>query len=323
MPTYADVPGSGSTNYDGRSAYTGTTQGITRSGTDNNDVNYYNRTYYGSPKAYTDLYRYQFCFSMIDKAYTLPTNTVNNSTAKTKSLTTESFDPFGDIFFYNSTSVVNAGVRIGSGTLYRQYLADLRYAFNTGGYDAAGGGILVAGKPVYISAVPQSDGSAKLSSIPIVQNLPSEEDGKIYIFLGICYPDEYPYRVALEPLHPIYWYKNNSIRQFFGVNSDYILPIASSSVLGGVMVGDNLSIDNDGVLSASSRVLKVALNNIQSLPCIIQNADVKSNMIVINSYLSDPGAQLDDWTVTTGSGTISISGTMRGTTSMILTLIET
>lgn len=321
MTIYSSVPGNGSTNYAGRNGFNATSQGVTRTG-DANDPNYYNRTYYGSPKTHSNLYRYQLCFSMMDKEYVLPSNTANNNITKTKSLTTESFDPFGDIFFYNSETTISINDGIGYGVLYRQILADLRYSFNTGGYDAAGAGILVGRKPIYVVATPQADGSAKLADTPIVQELPTTEDGKIYIYLGICYSENYPYRVSLEPLHPIYWYKDGAIRQFFGIPKEYTLPTASSSTLGGVKIGENLDIDGAGVISAFSKVLTVNVGSVPTLPCSISDANVTENMVVLNSYLSNPGSQLDDWTITTGNGSINISGTIRGSTNIILTLIE-
>ena len=71
-----------------------------------------------------------------------------------------------------------------------------------------------------------------------------------------------------------------------------------------------------------SKVLTVNVGSVPTLPCSISDANVTENMVVLNSYLSNPGSQLDDWTITTGNGSINISGTIRGSTNIILTLIE-
>lgn len=215
MKLYANVPGTGSTNYATRTAFDGTTNGRTLTG-DRNDVNYYNRNYYGCRTTYTALYRYQLCLSRHDRSL-LPINIVNNSTATNKVLTTESFDPFGDILYWASTTTYNAGANVGDGW-YNQYLGDIRYSFNCGGYQAAS--TLVGRKPLYLVATPQSDGMAKLHSSPLAQDLPSTDDGLLYIYLGQVYPDTYPYRLYMSIRHPVYVYKNGKVQEC-GQYSDY------------------------------------------------------------------------------------------------------
>lgn len=206
---YADWPGTGSTNYNTYSNFDATTYGWTFTG-DRNDVNYYNRVHYSCRKAHAALYRYQLCLARCDGTM-LPVNGVNNSIATNKTLTTESFDPFGEILFWQSISTVAANGNIGDNGFYRQYLCDFRYSFNIGGYDVAG--TLVAREPVYLVASLQNDGSAKLHSSPLSQDLPSSADGLIYIYLGHVYPDTHPYRVYLSMDHPVYRYVNGAIRE--------------------------------------------------------------------------------------------------------------
>ena len=172
---YANLPGTGSTNYNTYSNFDGSTQGMTMTG-DRNDVNYYNRNYYGLRTAYAAIYRYQLCLTRKDRSL-LPINSVNNSIATDKTLTTESFDPFGDIVYWNSTTTYAAGANVGDGW-YSQYLCDIRYSFNIGS------STLVGRKPLYLVATPQSDGTAKLYSDPLAQDLPTSDNGLIYIYLG-------------------------------------------------------------------------------------------------------------------------------------------
>lgn len=216
MIKYADAPGTGSTNYDGRSDYDGTTQGINISG-DRNDVNYYNRTNYSSRTTSAALYRYQFCLTKSDGTL-VPVNSVNNNVTTSKTLTIDSFDPFGEIFYWNSTSTYAANAIVGNGGLYRQYLTDLRYSFNCGGYDTTP--TLTARMPLYLVATPQADGTAKLYIEPLSMYLPSSEDGLIYIYLGRVYEDTKPYRVALSFNHPIYEYRNGAVRLYTGLKSE-------------------------------------------------------------------------------------------------------
>ena len=169
--------------------------------TDNNTIGYNIRNYTGSLKAKAAIYRYMMLLS-IDETYVVPINSVSNSTATTKTLTTESFDPFGPIYYYSTTTTIAADALIGAGSRWTQYYFDLRYSFNTGS-------TLTSNKVVYIVADPQSDGKAKLASSPITQTLPSTEDGKIYIRLGVAYSE---YQLQLENNHPIYYYKSGAIR---------------------------------------------------------------------------------------------------------------
>ena len=69
-------------------------------------------------------------------------------------------------------------------------------------------------KPVYIKCAPQPDGGAIIDAdTPYVQDLPTSEDGKIYIFLGVAYS-----ATSIEMLihHPVYYYKDGAIRQWTG-----------------------------------------------------------------------------------------------------------
>jgi len=156
-------------------------------------------------KVYTNLYRYQVCFTK-DEEYILPANAVDNSTATTKQLTTESFDPFGPIFFYSSTTTVAANGLVASSTLYFATTAcDLRYSFNTGTS-------LTANKHVYLKCQPQSNGKVKMATTnPIVQALPTTEDGYVYILLGVAYDT---YRICFFATKPIYHCVNGEIREW-------------------------------------------------------------------------------------------------------------
>ena len=207
---YADASGTGSTNYEGLTTFDASTQGLTTSG-DRNDVNYNNRENYGSRTTKNALYRYQICVTD-STGQIIPINSVNNSVATNKVLMTDSFDPFGEIFYWSSTSTYNAGANVGNSSWYRQYLADLRYSFNCGGYDTTP--TLTARLPLYLVASPQTDGTAKLHSSPLSQTLPVSDDGLIYIYLGRVYEDTKPYRVVLSIHHPVYWYKDGAVRQY-------------------------------------------------------------------------------------------------------------
>ena len=158
---------------------------------------------YSCYKTKTDLHRYQILFT-IDETTLIPVNSVNSSTATTKTLTTESFNPFGQIYYYNSTTNISADSLIGNSNLRSQLVSDFRYSFNTGK-------TLVANKAVFLVCVPQSDGKVKLHSNPISQSLPNTDDGLIYIHLGQAYDT---YRVYMHLEKPIYYFKNGVVRKY-------------------------------------------------------------------------------------------------------------
>ena len=207
---YSEIPGTGTTNYNTYTEMDFVTNGLQETG-DANDVNYYNREYYSSRTTKNALYRYQFCVTD-STGQLIPINSVNNSVATNKTLMTDAFDPFGEIFQWVSTSTYAAGANVGNGYFYRQYLADLRYSFNCGGYDVDS--TLTARLPLYLVVVPQGDGTVKLYSEPLSQALPTSDDGLLYIYLGRVYEDTKPYRVVLTFNHPVYWYKNGAVRPY-------------------------------------------------------------------------------------------------------------
>lgn len=188
-------------------------------GRDTND-NYLATPYYYRPKTYTALYRYQVCLTK-NETYILPINAVSNTTGTTKTLTTEEFDPFGPIFYYNNTNTVNADAYVPDGRLPQNMWVDLRYSFNTGQ-------TLTANKAVYIVAEPQSNGMAKLYSTPITQTLPTASDGRIYILLGVAYNNQ---NIQMTPNHPVYYYAGNGIKLWTGIAGYTIWYDSSTQIL--------------------------------------------------------------------------------------------
>ena len=70
------------------------------------------------------------------------------------------------------------------------------------------------------------------------------------------------------------------------------------------------------------KVLKVTKNSVSSLSTTISNSAITSNMEVLHTVLSNPSAQTGDWTVTTSNGSLTISGSISGTTNITLYLAE-
>ena len=67
-------------------------------------------------------------------------------------------------------------------------------------------------------------------------------------------------------------------------------------------------------------LITVSLGTISSLPVTKTVNGVNSNMVVLESTLGTPSAQTSDWTVTTSTNSIQISGSISGSTTLTLVL---
>lgn len=72
----------------------------------------------------------------------------------------------------------------------------------------------------------------------------------------------------------------------------------------------------------SLKVIKVSTASFSSLPQTINNSKITANHEVINSVLSNPSAITSDITWTTASGSITLSGTISGSTTITLYLAK-
>ena len=174
---------------------------------DNNTIGYQLRTNSYSLPMTSIVYRYRLLFTSADGEHFVPSNnsTSTNATAS-RTVCQDPIDPFGNIVYYSASASVAAGSRPSATSLWSQYAIALGYSFNRTGAAL----VLTLWKPVYIKCAPQSDGSAIIdSTTPYVQDLPSTEDGKIYIFLGVAYTTA---NIELLQNHPVYYYKNGQIR---------------------------------------------------------------------------------------------------------------
>lgn len=136
----------------------------------------------------------------------------STSTSETEAKTPidDKIDPFGPIYYYSTTPVVNAGEYPAADYMWQQrYNIGLGYSFSDGR-----AWTLTIGAPIYLKCAPQSDGMAIIdATTPIVQALPATDDGNIYILLG--YADTKT-RMSLYMNHPVYYIKNGARRVWTG-----------------------------------------------------------------------------------------------------------
>ena len=92
--------------------------------------------------------------------------------------------------------------------------------------------------------------------------------------------------------------------------TEYQLPTASASTLGGVKVGSGLQI-NDGVLSP---IVDTILSNVSANP--VTNATISSNINTINGDITSLGSRVGILETTTGTITNTVSGIQGSITSI-------
>lgn len=188
-----------------------------------NTIGYQLRTNSYTLKTYDKFRYYRILFTSADDTHWVPANNgTDNSATSTKTVNQRPINPFGSIVYCGNSTNYAAEANITATAIWQQYTLTLGYSFNRTGAAL----ILTTQRPVFIKCAPQSDGSAIIdSTTPYVQTLPSTDDGKIYIFLGIAYSAT---MVEMTLNHPVYYYKDGAIRLWTNA-STVSVPTASDA----------------------------------------------------------------------------------------------
>jgi hypothetical protein len=169
------------------------------------DSNSYDRMYHNVAKQVGEtLYRYKLILEGIDgKFYPIVTTNQTSATLVQKTPTNATLKIGGNILCYNATATVAANGTV-SNTYSELSTTRMVYSFNqNGGYQLQ--------RPIYLVGIPQAGGGYKLDSNYYTQDLPTTEDGKIYIRLGLVYEQN---SLRLEIEHPIYEFKDGKVRPY-------------------------------------------------------------------------------------------------------------
>lgn len=215
-------------------------------------------------------YRYRLLFRSADGLGLVPANNSTSTNATTaRTVCQDKIDPFGEIFYYGTTASVAAGSMPSASYMWQQYLVTLGYSFNTAGGDLT----LDDFKPVYLKAAPQSDGSAIIDATePYVQSLPSTEDSKIYIYLGIATDAT---TMELHLYHPVYYYKDGAIRPWINaVDSSEPLPVTSE-----LLKGDNAG----GAIAATGGVDYARMSDIPTINYPVTSVNTQTGAVVLSA----------------------------------------
>lgn len=68
--------------------------------------------------------------------------------------------------------------------------------------------------------------------------------------------------------------------------------------------------------------LIISIPSFSSLPQTVADDRITADMITVKAVLSNPAAQLNDWTASTSDGSLTVSGEISGTTTLTLVLIK-
>lgn len=177
-----------------------------------NTIGYQVRTNSSTLPAQAKFYRYRLLFTSADGTKWVPANTSTSTNATaSRAVNQTPIDPFGPIVYYGTTTAIEANANVTAAQLWQQYTLSLGYSFNRSGAALT----LTSNRPVYLVCTPQADGSAIMDpTTPIVQALPTSNDGKIYICLGRAYSAT---NIELLVSHPVYYHDGSGIRIWTGL----------------------------------------------------------------------------------------------------------
>ena len=105
------------------------------------------------------------------------------------------------------------------------------------------------------------------------------------------------------------------------------MDLVSSPTSGHLLTTDSTGQATDSGSSISDvqeevKCLVCNISSISALPFTLNRANITSDHVVVNSVLGNPSAQTGDWTVTTNNGSLTISGSISGSTTVTLYLIK-
>ena len=230
---YANVDGTGSTNYSGL-----TEMGVATAGQNaTNNTNTHYTQYANAVKAGTfGVKRYTLIMKETENTWSSFVNQAN-STATTKTVNSNNGYLLERLLYTAGGAEYASGAN--TSTVYDAYPFDFRYSSNCGQ-------TLTAHKPVYLIGTVHDDGkfyfdvdsNVWYTQEPIAPSVPMTEDGKIYIYVGMAYSN---YQVWLNTENPVYMYYEGKFLTLEEIETEKAKKTATnymSSDNTGIMVAD-------------------------------------------------------------------------------------
>ena len=258
---------------------------------------------------------YRYSLIMQTSAGTFNSITTTVTTGATSSARTTGFVLGSPIIYYTSGAPANTLCNSAYSYVTLNVL-DFRYSSNcTSG--ASSSAPLTGGKPVYLVGTVGNDGLFYLDTVKWwTQDLPTQEDDKVYIFLGTACNTA---QISLFPTHPVYEYKNGHIRQYqedpdgtmiLGPSYTYSgLPFVNSattiadaySALTHVVIEDELVVaaalnDLNTRIIENEETVAGALNNLNNRVSVVET-HMTGDYIPITGYVTASGTGEEELTL--------------------------
>jgi hypothetical protein len=156
--------------------------------------------------------RYKLLMMASDGRYH-PIVTGDTTTANTKTINTQPFVVNSPILSYYTTASVNENAATATTSMYSAVAMSTNFAYNQNQISG-----WTAHKPIYLVGTINNDGlfvlegAGTINTTYLTQTLPTTEDGKVYIMLGMMYSTTTSFRLNIE--HPIIEFKNGKLREY-------------------------------------------------------------------------------------------------------------
>lgn len=82
------------------------------------------------------------------------------------------------------------------------------------------------------------------------------------------------------------------------------------------------NVETLGTKTDKLEALVIDCGTVSTLPKTVTDANIEDDMVVLNSEIGTQSAQTGDWTVTTSAGSLTVSGTISGSTTLKLYLMK-
>jgi hypothetical protein len=215
---------------------------ITGSYRTSDSVEDYNMRWENSVLAGQQITRYKLIMEGVDgRFYPL---TIGDTTATNKTVSTQEFRLDGTILMYNTTATIAENAVFSNVWTSEYSSGTIHYTFNqSSGFQAY--------KQVYLVGTINSSGNFVLDNSSftswLTQTLPTTDDGKVYIYLGITNNTTTAFR--LDIAHGIYHYKDGALRKYSG-SADVL---STARTIGGVSFNGSANINLPGVNTAGNQ----------------------------------------------------------------------
>ena len=238
---------------------------------------------------------YKIYFTSADGTKFVPASSDWSSSPTTvKPVNQRPINPWGSIVYTSASTNYTEGTLLAVSSAWYQYSLGLGYSFNTTG----GTLTLTKNAPVYVKCAPQSNGSAIIdATTPIVQTLPTTEDGKIYIFLGIAYSAA---AIELKLEHPVFYYKNGAIRVWVNStefdDSNLVHKTGNETINGIKTFNGNIKTSQHSLLE--HHVPELISGNTLQFDWIKIHADLTNDDLTLQQALDERNNVQSDWNET-------------------------